>query len=73
MEASQVKELGQVEESETDNEINAETVDHRKDDDGIEVDSSDSGEFYSIPSTPSQGRYIGLAEGRLLLMGIFFE
>ncbi|XP_027207786.1 BLOC-3 complex member HPS1 isoform X2 [Penaeus vannamei] len=62
VEASQVKELGQIEECETDNEINTETVDHRKDDDGIEVDSSDSGEFYSIPSTPSLGRHAGLVE-----------
>lgn len=73
VEASQVKELGQIEECETDNEINTETVDHRKDDDGIEVDSSDSGEFYSIPSTPSLGRHAGLVEGKSPLMAVFFE
>lgn len=65
MEASHVKELGEGEETETDTEMNSEAADHRKDDDGIEVDSSDSGEFYSIPSTPSLGRHAVLTEGKL--------
>lgn len=32
------------------------TPDEKREDDGIELDSSDSGEFYSMPSTPLLGR-----------------
>ncbi|XP_042205660.1 uncharacterized protein LOC121854914 [Homarus americanus] len=55
VEASQVKSSDYMEDISPKN--IAEIPDEKKEDDGIELDTSDSGEFYSIPNTPSLGRH----------------
>ncbi|KAK8743182.1 hypothetical protein OTU49_001582, partial [Cherax quadricarinatus] len=57
VEASQVKDADFMEDISL--KKTPETPDEKKEDDGIELDSSDSGEFYSIPTTPSLGRNNG--------------
>lgn len=42
----------------------APTPEERREDDGIELDSSDSGEFCSTPNTPSSGRNASQEEGQ---------
>lgn len=44
------------------------TPEERREDDGIELDSSDSGEFCSSPNTPSLGRNASQAEGQCFLL-----
>lgn len=61
VEASQVKESDYVEDISP---KNAETPEEKKEDDGIELDSSDSGEFYSIPNTPSLGTNANHVDGQ---------
>lgn len=40
------------------------TPEEKREDDGIELDSSDSGEFCSTPNTPSTGRNPSQEEGQ---------
>ena len=51
-----VVEASQVKEEERELESSTSLMDQKKVDDGIDVDSSDSGEFYSIQSTPALPR-----------------
>lgn len=44
------------------------TPEEKKEDDGIELDSSDSGEFYSMPNTPLLGRNASHGEGQCCLL-----
>lgn len=44
------------------------TPEEKREDDGIELDSSDSGEFYSMPNTPSLGRNASQTEGQFCFL-----
>ena len=69
MTASQVKEGDYTEDTAHKMSV---TPEEKREDDGIELDSSDSGEFCSVPNTPSLERNVSQAEGQCRIYELYF-
>lgn len=63
MEAKQIKDVDYAEDAAPKVAVSPE---EKREDDGIELDSSDSGEFCSTPNTPSLGRNASQADGQCI-------
>lgn len=53
------------EEEKISGQVQVEEEQEKREDDGIEIESSDSGEFFSIPNTPAQSRNVIQNQGKV--------